>query len=211
MLPHFEALDRKMDFQTIRAIRTTRGIHMLDSVIKLTEKITELLQYRNERRARQFKILIEPTYLALKVVHQDYLSIFETARKELASGSPLSTVADLLESRRLEEEAERRAIIEHAKTMRLDKSLADYHSFFDAIIQYFRKTPFSGGSTPSNSFLHSLRDAANSQPLIQTNAPSGRNPRDSLVNATEHSLQMLRKNWEIVSTEYAKVLAASIE
>ena len=37
---------------------------MLDSIVKLSEKISELLKYRAERRVRRFKNLIEPTLCA---------------------------------------------------------------------------------------------------------------------------------------------------
>jgi hypothetical protein len=122
------------------------------------EKIAELLKYRAKRKNRRFERLIEPMYLALKKVHQDYL--FETAEKDLASDRSLSAVADSLELRRREEEAERRAILQQAVTLRTNKSLMDCHSFFDATVDYFHETPFSGGSTPSNMLLNALHRAA---------------------------------------------------
>src|SRR5207247_9712245 len=105
---------------------------ILDSVVKLTEKITELLKYRAERRKLRFEHLIAPMYLALKKVHQDYLSVFETAKFELASDRSLSTIADSLEVRRRAEEAERRAVLQQAETFRTNASLVDCLSFLDA-------------------------------------------------------------------------------
>ena len=100
---------------------------MLDSVVRLTEKITELLKYRSERRARKFQYLIEPMHLALKKVHQDYLSVFETALNELSSDRSLSAIADSLEIRRRAEEAERRAILKQAEILLTNEFLQDCH------------------------------------------------------------------------------------
>jgi len=185
---------------------------MIDSVVKLTEKVSELLKYRAERRTRKFKYLIEPTYVALKRVHQDYVSVFESAKNELASDRTLRAIADSLEIRRRAEEAERRAILQQAETMVSNMSLVECHSFFSAIVDYFHQTPFSGGSTPSHMLLHALRAAVNDEPVVLTTKPSGgRDPRDRLAEAIEDALSILRQNWEMVSIEYAKALAASVE
>src|ERR1039457_1661903 len=184
---------------------------MLDSVVKVAEKITELLNYRAKRRTQRFDKLIEPLFLALKKVHQDYLSVFETAKRQLASDCSLNEIADSLEVRRLAEETERRTLLQQAETFLTSESHADCQSFFNAMVEYFRKTPFSGGSTPSNAFLHTLKGAARKQSIIQSNTLSERDSREELSKEIERALSMLRQNWERVSSEYAKALASSVE
>jgi hypothetical protein len=185
---------------------------MIDSFVKLTEKVSELLKYRAERKTRKFKTLIEPTYLALKQVHKDYLLIFEESINDLASDKTLLAIAESLQVRRREEEAERRAILQQSATILANQALAEYHSFFDAIAAYFRATPLSGGSTPSNKLLHALRAAAQDEPTVLTTKSRIRSEEKlNLTRSIEFTLSSLRQNWKIVSAEYAKALAASIE
>jgi len=184
---------------------------LLDSVVKLTEKISELLRYRAERRGRRFKYLIEPMYMALKNVHQDYLSIFENSKRDLSSDLAFIAIADSLGARRLPEEAERRAILQQAEAMGHNESLADCRSFFKAVVDYFQETPFSGGNTPSSMLLQTLNDAANEHRIVQPLEPSGHSPRETLSKAIDLALEMLRRNWERVSSEYAKALAANVK
>lgn len=181
---------------------------MLDSIVKLTEKITELVQYRSEKRARAFDKLVEPMYESLKLVHKDYLSIFETTKKELASGVRLTDVADSLSSRRLTEEAERRAILQHAETLTDDKALSAWQTFFTEVMRYFYRTPFSKGSTPSNMLLHRLQDAQ--ETLLRPSRHTS-DARDNLLWAIDMTIEQLRENWERVSCEHAKSLASSLK
>jgi len=136
---------------------------MLDSVIKLTEKATELLKYRSERRARRFDKLVEPMFQSLKTAHKDYALIFEDARCDLEADRPLAEVAAILRKRRLEEEAERRAALAQARQFAEEASLADLEPFFSAVVRYFGVTPFSGNNTPSSVLLGALEDAARSE------------------------------------------------
>lgn len=179
---------------------------MLDSVVKLTEKLTELFKYRAERRAQIFEDIIKPMYLAHKNVHWDYLSIFEAAKAELASDRALSEIAESLALRRIAEEAERHAILQHAKTLSVDKSLEECHPFFAATVDYFETTPFTQGGTHSSSLRMAVDNAAREQSVIQTNSSSKIDPWGNLTEAIERALIMLRKNWQCVSDEYAKSL-----
>lgn len=185
---------------------------MIDSIVKLTEKISELLKYRAERKARKFKTFVEPTYLALKQVHKDYLLIFEESINDLASEKTLLAIAESLQKRRRVEEAERQAIIQQAETILANQAFADCHSFFNTITAYFRAAPLSGGSTPSNMLLHAVRAAAQNEPTVITTKPHiGSEKRLELTAAIKFTLSSLRHNWQTVSAEYARTLAASVE
>jgi len=182
---------------------------MLDSVVKLTEKVTELLKYRSERRARRFVNIVEPMYANLKVIHQDYLRIFEGASTDLQSDRQLAEVAAVFKTRRIEEEAERRAILEHARTFAEDARLADFRLFFSSVIDYFTDTPFSGGNTPSNRLALAVAAAAGEERFAESARSLGDERRRKLEDAIELSLRMLRRNWEQVSTAYAALRSAS--
>ena len=182
---------------------------MLDSVIKLTEKVTELLKYRSERRARRFANIIQPMYEDLKAIHQDYLRIFEGASIDLQSDRPFAEIATFFKTRRIEEEAERRAILEHARTFAEDARLADFRLFFRSVIEYFTDTPFSGDNTPSNRLALALGSAAVEERFAESLHSLGDDRRGELASAIELSVRMLRRNWEQVSTAYATLRSAS--
>lgn len=179
---------------------------MLDSVIKLIEKISEFLNYRAERQKSRFKELIEPMYEALKAVHKDYLLIFENCKKELESGQNVKSIADALVFRRIEAETERRAILQQADTLMSIENIDDYKRFFSAVVNYFSRTPFSGAGTPSNLLRRAISRAAE----IRADDPLLGRSNEELLRSTEMILSLLRSNWEFLSAEYAKALARSI-
>jgi hypothetical protein len=204
---------------------------MLDSVIKLTEKATELLKYRSERRAKRFEKLVEPMFQSLKAVHKDYALIFEDARCDLEAGRPLAEVAATLRKRRLEEEAERRAALAQARQFAEEPSLADLEPFFSAVVRYFGVTPFSRNNTPSSVLLGALEDAARSEPSVARSPGAPKGPpttpttsmlhaiaqpesartREQLKTGAEMGGRMLLQNWEQIAAAYATLRAASVD
>jgi hypothetical protein len=213
---------------------------MLDSVVLLTEKFAELLKYRSERRAKRFEKLVQPTYEALKVVHKDYVQMFEETASDIESGEALSTVARSLKKRRIEEEAERHAVLAQAQEFADEPSLADLWPFFEAVSRYFHVTPFSGNNTPSSLLVGFLQEAALQESGAGAAEATRKAPpatpassvlseiersgtdkasqklesaktRERLKTGTELSVKMLRANWEEVSTAYAKLRAASVD
>jgi hypothetical protein len=51
---------------------------MFDALVKIIDRLIELAKYREERFRRIFDKLIEPTYEDLKIIHSDYLEMFQT-------------------------------------------------------------------------------------------------------------------------------------
>jgi hypothetical protein len=53
-------------------------VKVLDALVKIIDRLIELAKYREERFRRIFDKLIEPTYEDLKIIHSDYLEMFQT-------------------------------------------------------------------------------------------------------------------------------------
>ena len=183
---------------------------MLDSVIKLTEKFAELLRYREERRARWFREIVNPTYQSLKTVHKDYLHSFQGLLKDVEAGQDLSSAAERFEQRRLSEESERQAIASLARELANDSKLDAYRTYFDAVIDYFGRAPFSRSTTPSSMLRGAVLRILESSSIELSVESTQERKRQELIAATNMALESLRENWETVSRRYAKALAASI-
>jgi len=177
---------------------------VLDAVLKLIEKISELARLRSEKKDRSFEKLVKPIYDSLKLVHKDYIHIFESAKKDIESGLRFKDVAEHLESKRLSEEPERHAILSQVEILAKDEKLSEWHSFFEGVIDYFRNIPFSGHSTPSVVLLQQLKKLEKNQFLFFEDVST----RKEVIHSLEINLQHLRFSWERVSEEYAKSLAS---
>ena len=115
-------------------------IAMLELVLKLVEKLTELVKLRQDAKARQFTDGVASVYREMEAIHSNYLTIFESALFELRKGTGFGAVAESLVTARVEHEALRRtmrAIVEviHAdgpKLMTLTAHSSKRHSITSA-------------------------------------------------------------------------------
>lgn len=185
---------------------------MIDSLVKLAEKIGEWAKYRNERKEVRFKRLVEPSFEAMKAVHSDYLSFLEECLRAMKRGDPLKSVYETILVRRVEEEAERRAIQHQASTIYHDKSFAEFHNFYYEVEHYFELGPFGVG-TASSILSSRLRHAAEAESSVIV-SPSRRAPaeatREDLIQSFEGILEFLRERWNQVAAAYAGCLNKSI-
>lgn len=184
---------------------------MLDSVVKLSEKVVELLKYRAERRARKFAHIVQPMFEALKAVHKDYLGIFESADAAIQSSKSLTEIARELNERRIQEEAERRAILASASTFIRDSEFLDLRPFFESVQKYFLSTPLSGGLTPTSLLLQAITRLARFDKVLPAERQYDDRDRESLEQAVQVGLRTLRQNWERVTSEYAATQAAMLK
>jgi len=202
---------------------------MLESVTGLIEKITELVKYRAERKNRQFEKIIGPIYIALAAVHQDYLNMFVDALTALRNGDSLQIIGAKLETRRLSEESERRAVFAQSQALYNDDSLKVFHPFLRVVLHYFQRTPFCKaecGSSVAQFLLTAIRSAAFGESRIKLDVEIaslkeqreveerfGKHPgdeRDRLTHLVEYELSQLRSNWNTIASEHASALAESI-
>jgi hypothetical protein len=56
---------------------------MIDGLVKITDRLIELVKYREEKCRRVFEKLIEPIFTDLLLIHKNYLEMFETVRSLL--------------------------------------------------------------------------------------------------------------------------------
>lgn len=182
---------------------------MLDALVKLTEKFTELSKYRAERRERHFEKLVAPIYDGMIRVHQDYLSMFDGALRSLGAGTPFKDVAISLSRARLDDEAQRHAILNQANGLLDLEGLEAAKPFLHAVVNYFHDSPFSGGNTPSNMLLRTLRalDGEVVVPILLFSS----DPRESIERTIEMTLDQMRKNWATLSSEFAKQKARTLQ
>jgi len=110
---------------------------MIDSLVKVSEKLADLLEYRARRRREIYTELVAPVYCLLQVAHSDYLAMFERCIEGLDGRElPLVEVACAFASERRGNETIRRDISAKAKVFGnggLDKA---YGEFFTAVSDY---------------------------------------------------------------------------
>ena len=120
---------------------------MVETFIKLLDRMIQLLTVRRKRRVRLFTELWQPTFEELRTVHSDYLTMFQsysTMLKALEWENVESTrllrlkdIAAQLRDRRIAFEPVRRqliALIHHSHNIDLDGSSK---LFLDALLLYF--------------------------------------------------------------------------
>ncbi|RYG10891.1 MAG: hypothetical protein EON92_11775 [Burkholderiales bacterium] len=183
---------------------------MIDAIVKVAEKIAELLKYRELKREKRFKALIEPMFAAMQEVHTDYLTMFDQVRQDLAANMSLSEIAPKLASRRLLQEGARRTIESQAEEALMGQPGPDSadREFMDAVRDYFAFTPLASGMPISLS-----NRLATWLEKIEERTESGRpveNQRESALDAVEAGLHDLRRRWQRVISAYAAALTANL-
>jgi hypothetical protein len=120
---------------------------MVEALIKVLDRMIQLLTVRRKRRVRLFTELWQPTFEELRTVHSDYLTMFQscsTMLKALEQESVessrslrLKDIAAQLRDRRIAFEPVRRqliALIHHSQNLNLDGTSKQ---FLDAVLLYF--------------------------------------------------------------------------
>lgn len=182
---------------------------MIDSVVKLTEKLSELLKYREEQRERRFSVLAQPVFGSLKVVHKDYLDIFAESHSAIEGGQSLQAIADSVEARRLEEEAERSALSAKARVFASDPNLSDLQPFFGSALHYLRPERHFVRNSRTMLWLQQIRASVRAQSALYVPAADGIEERMRLRIQSELHLHQLRSDWDAVCAQYAMVEARS--
>lgn len=101
---------------------------MIDSIVKATEKVVELLEYRQRRAKARYENFVLPVHESMLKVHEDYLVLFQEAIQRIEEGQSLKEVHAWFTRRRLEFEAQRRDLAAKIKVFKdiEDDSLATY-------------------------------------------------------------------------------------
>lgn len=187
---------------------------MIDDLLKVADKIIELLKRKEVRRKEVFTSVIKPLFDELLVVHADYLQMFERARLSLEAGKPIKSIVQRLISDRLEKEAERRSIEYRAIAFaHIDSNTDDpVRLFFHDVSYYFRSSHLRATDPKASSLSMKALD------LITLNNCKLQEPTDREVDKAidkykltildlETCIATLRRQWKNVVTSYALVQA----
>jgi hypothetical protein len=185
---------------------------MLDSLIKVAEKLLDLLKYRKQLREEQFAKSIDMVFQELTKVHQDYLRLFTTCAKALRDEKDLSKIADSLFDNRLEQEAMRRSIRALAESLAQNKRLKKFQSFFIEVNNYFHS-----GSIPqdtrSSALLAELERCVREQrgeQFVSMEFSVGE-MHQFLSQVIETALSEIRQSWNELSRLHAKALSETLK
>jgi hypothetical protein len=113
---------------------------MIDSSVKLLDKLVQFLNHRREAKEFAFAQLVAPTYENLKTIHEDYLRMFKWCEYELKKGADIYVIAEQLMKDRLQKEALRQSILAFVRVHLKNDRLKNYELFFKAVEMYFEAT-----------------------------------------------------------------------
>ena len=169
---------------------------MIDALVKLLEKLTELVKHRKEVEEKTFELLIKPLYTDLGAIHKDYLKMFEKCLRELDEGVEIKKIAKQLEFDRLELEPLRRSIESFIESYMNYPKFNDYRSCLVLVRNYLHDPNSIDGRTWSAGLSSILSGIPN----------FGFPARSEVLDYLEYSLKYVRIGWTKVSAEYAKLL-----
>ena len=175
------------------------------AIVKLTEKLNELLKLRQGEKRRTFDNVVPPTYTELEKVHADYLKLFESCRRSLKDGTDLDVIAKQLRTDKVEYEPVRRKLIAVANKYADHPRLKPYSDFFHAVSRYLR----SPNENRTSLLLTEVEQVASEeQPDKSLFGPDPtQERRDKLVRVTDELLNDIREAWMTVAREYAETTA----
>ena len=184
---------------------------MIESLVRIVEKLTDLAEYREQKRLREFDEAVRDLYTDVQTVHTDYMRMLEHCLAQLRRGEPLEMIGDVLTEERVTHEALRQKIRSIVDAYRDDSSWR-YWNFYRLIGNYF----MIGYVRPGSSALLSLRDE-----IVEATLEA-RRLEESSVRTADHiateqlmsflsneAIARLRKSWIELSAEYARLLKES--
>jgi hypothetical protein len=186
---------------------------MIDTLVKIVEKLTQLIKYRKELREKQFEKLITPLYEDLQIVHSDYLKLLTEVLVAIQNDSKIEEIAKLLMTKRIEKESLRKNIIDFSDIFLKEKSLERFHPLLTAIKFYFYKRDieyYENDSWTQVLFWY-LESMADNQPLDsrQRLQLEEEQPLKTLHYLVNEMLEEIRERWSNISRQYASLLAGN--
>ena len=137
---------------------------MIDTLLKLLDRLIQLVKRRKEVEERTFELLIKPMYTDLETIHKDYLLMLEKCEVDLKENK-LKDIAKRLRTERLELEPLRFSISSFAASYLKNPKLSHYTFFFLGVSNYF-SVPLAGCPI---SYIKYCRELACLFPLFSDN------------------------------------------
>jgi hypothetical protein len=76
---------------------------MLDTIVKLLEKLIKFGEVRETNKQRYVDRYVTPLYLAAETIYKDYSSLLRTLRRKIQTGRKTISLVTFLEQRRLDQ------------------------------------------------------------------------------------------------------------
>jgi predicted protein tyrosine phosphatase len=172
----------------------------MEIILKLIEKLGELLIISRKRHRTLFEDHIQPIYSMVEEVTNNYLHIFEYTRKQLEDDTiNLSEIVSTLLEHRKECELVRRKLEKYSKAMKRMKCRDDIEEYAYLCLWLVHVHPQSmqsyhcPGATQATSLVGELEGAMKQKDLIS---------RKDLVIITDEYIERTKKIWSRITDIY---------
>ncbi len=198
----------------------------IESVVKVLDRLTDLLKYRQGRRKEFFNSVIEPLFNDLLTMHTDYIKMFDECRAQLADETTsLVKIEETLRLRRVVYDAVRlkcKGIVEALQGMDLEPQMAAFlkiavshvpsGSIADepedgGIHEVLRRSRMFGISNSASGMLLRMLQAADEGRLVLDPqiASFPKIQRAHLLQSATTTLSDIRQRWTLICEEYTRL------
>jgi hypothetical protein len=178
-----------------------RRAPMIDIVLQLVDRLTQLVKIREERKDKQFRELAQRLFTDLETVHKDYLIFLESARSSLMQREDIRDVLARFEKDRLQQEPLRRRLWQLLEAARDQEKFKPLERFLHANARYF------AAASPARD-QHEWFTISRIIEKVLRGLEEGQ--RQSAINGIDAYLMVIRHDWDVVAREYARLLTESL-
>jgi hypothetical protein len=187
---------------------------IIGSVVKVIDKFTDLLKYRQQKRREFFQNVLEPLFNDLMVMHTDYIKMFEDCQEQLLdSNVPLHEIATSLRERRIVYETLRiksRAIIDALRESNFDEEVKKFLTAAAYHIPDGKLGP--GHLSPAATVLKNIYSTT--EFLAEASQQSGNPPvndRYEVFELVTLTVNHVRTRWASICEEYVRAKMWSLK
>ena len=187
---------------------------MLDSGIAVADRLISLIKQRHEANRRLFEDHLEPLFLDIAVVHDDYYSSLNELRLVLQEslsdkGKPAPRLATLVSTKRqqllsLREKA--RAVTDALQETPRVTAGEEARAFIEAAADYLRIGSGHLPDPPSGGYRSYYADLI--EYLSEDRYENPDDPRDSLGYRLLEAIGSLNNRWRVLTQAYARARVA---
>lgn len=171
----------------------------LEAGPKLAGFLFALVKWREARRDKRFKLVVQPVFETLQEVHQDSLLMLKSARDTLAKTRSFGETFEEFESKRYEHQGMRHELIRRCSGLLADEKLKDCHAFLRSVDRYFGVGPTNARRLSQRTEIRLVRHAADEDPNVVR-----------AVAELDNEIKQLQEAWMQIGDSYAAALAANL-
>lgn len=172
----------------------------MDLILKLIDKLIELLKVRKKHNRTFFEDHIEPIYSMLRIVVDDYIQIFEGAKYQLQDDSiNLPTIHKMLMSRRKKRELVRKELAKYSNAVFNSEGNDKIKEFAYLCWRLIILHPCYDGDSSyvicsqASSLIIEIEEAMKKKEKCQ---------RDNLISSTESYIERTKGIWDRTKNIY---------